>query len=71
MLTYSRQTKKDEIFGIFSTNSKEGKCSQNSDKNVKEIETAWGTQRQTVYSKMVCVIGLGSIVDMLMNLIEP
>ena len=51
-------------------NSKENKCFQNFDKNIKEIETAWGNQRQIVYSKMACVIGVGSIVDMLMNLIS-
>jgi len=71
MLAYSGQTKEDEIFGICSTNSKDGKCIQNFDKNINEKETARGTERPTVYSKVASVIGLGSIVDMLMNFINP
>jgi len=52
ILTCSGETKEDEIFGICSMNSKEGKCIQNFDKNIKAIETAWGTQTQIEYSKM-------------------
>jgi len=70
MLICSGQTNEVEIFGICSTNNKEGKYIQHSDKNIKEIGTALGNRRQTVYSKLACVIGLGSIVDMLVNFIN-
>jgi hypothetical protein len=52
ILTFGGQTKEDEIFGICSMNSEEGKCIRNFDKNIKEIEKAWGAQRQIVCSKM-------------------
>jgi hypothetical protein len=52
LLTYSVQKKEDEIFDICSMKSKDGKCVQNFDKHIKEIETAWGIQKQIEYSKM-------------------
>jgi hypothetical protein len=52
ILTYSGQKKEDEVFGICSLKSKEIKRIQNFDKNVREKETAWGTQTQIEYSKM-------------------
>ena len=52
IVTYNGQTKEDEIFGVCRMKSKEVKCIQNFDKNIKEIETAWGTLTQIEYSKM-------------------
>lgn len=52
ILTYSSQKKEDEIFGMCSMKSEGIKCTQNFVKNVREIETAWGTQTQIEYSNM-------------------
>ena len=49
ILTYSGQKKEDGLFVVCSMKSKEGKCIQNFDKNIKEIETAWETQTQIKY----------------------